>query len=435
MRDRDRGARLYERTTVDGGAAAILVVREPRCAQAHEPAPGAIGDRVDEAVAAERAWVEVLGLVSETLETLVDSFLHRVMADEAYSRSAITVDDLRTSSLRTFTALLESLAATNGHDAELERIAIDLGKRRAQQGIALDSLMKAVRLDFSVLWSALCEDSIQADPRLLVARTERVWQTVDRYALHVQEHYLHELALIQQENADLEGHYIGLLLGSVAPTEVELKRIAGALQVPSGVGFKVAVVARLDGPIVRRRLPSRGTTSVRYFAYDAGRHTVVFWTCPPDEFHALSAREAAVFDGMACGLAPPAAHLGGVRSAVAAGHEIMTDLPMGSSGIMTLGDRWVSIARHQLDAIGCELAQLIDPLLAGCPPPERERIIETVNDFLETGSLVETSGRLFCHRNTVVNRLRAFERLTGIDLKKPKEAALAVVALRGPARA
>jgi hypothetical protein len=29
-----------------------------------------------------------------------------------------------------------------------------------------------------------------------------------------------------------------------------------------------------------------------------------------------------------------------------------------------------------------------------------------------------------------VNRLRAFERLTGIDLKKPKEAALAVVALR-----
>jgi len=111
----------------------------------------------------------VLGLVSETLETLVDSFLHRVMADEAYSRSAITVDDLRTSSLRTFTALLESLAATNGHDAELERIAIDLGKRRAQQGIALDSLMKAVRLDFSVLWSALCEDSIQADPRLLVA--------------------------------------------------------------------------------------------------------------------------------------------------------------------------------------------------------------------------------------------------------------------------
>lgn len=35
----------------------------------------------------------------------------------------------------------------------------------------------------------------------------------------------------------------------------------------------------------------------------------------------------------------------------------------------------------------------------------------------------------WCHRNTIVNRLSAFENYTGLDLQKPRDAALALIAV------
>ncbi|TSE17934.1 hypothetical protein B1A87_008420 [Arthrobacter sp. KBS0703] len=45
------------------------------------------------------------------------------------------------------------------------------------------------------------------------------------------------------------------------------------------------------------------------------------------------------------------------------------------------------------------------------------------------GCLVATADRLACHRNTIVNRLSAFENYTGPDLQKPHDAALALIAV------
>ncbi|MGX9901519.1 helix-turn-helix domain-containing protein [Arthrobacter sp. SA17] len=57
------------------------------------------------------------------------------------------------------------------------------------------------------------------------------------------------------------------------------------------------------------------------------------------------------------------------------------------------------------------------------------RLLETVSVFLDSGSLVETSELLRCHRNTIVNRLTAFEKYTGLNLQKPRDAAAALLAL------
>ncbi|QNN62387.1 helix-turn-helix domain-containing protein [Leucobacter denitrificans] len=51
--------------------------------------------------------------------------------------------------------------------------------------------------------------------------------------------------------------------------------------------------------------------------------------------------------------------------------------------------------------------------------------------FLNTGSIAKTSSELFAHRNTVLNRLRRFGELTGIDLRVPAESARVVVAWLG----
>ncbi|MPZ29194.1 MAG: hypothetical protein GEV12_23075 [Micromonosporaceae bacterium] len=62
--------------------------------------------------------------------------------------------------------------------------------------------------------------------------------------------------------------------------------------------------------------------------------------------------------------------------------------------------------------------------------------------YAACGSVQQVATRLYCHRNTVVNRLRRFAELTGCDVTVPDQAVLAqavlswddcgVVALRDP---
>ena len=60
--------------------------------------------------------------------------------------------------------------------------------------------------------------------------------------------------------------------------------------------------------------------------------------------------------------------------------------------------------------------------------PAYRSVEEAVRSYLRTGNIAETARELFCHRNTVTNRLRRFHELTGIDLTVPEQAARAVVA-------
>jgi DNA-binding PucR family transcriptional regulator len=46
-----------------------------------------------------------------------------------------------------------------------------------------------------------------------------------------------------------------------------------------------------------------------------------------------------------------------------------------------------------------------------------------------TGSVKLTSEELYCHRNTVVNRLNALQEVIGLDLTVPAQAALALVSI------
>jgi DNA-binding PucR family transcriptional regulator len=65
--------------------------------------------------------------------------------------------------------------------------------------------------------------------------------------------------------------------------------------------------------------------------------------------------------------------------------------------------------------------------LADCGRVERERLIEAVRAYLASGSIGASAAELFCHRNTVANRLRRFSELTGVDPMIPAEAARLVV--------
>ncbi|UVJ40150.1 helix-turn-helix domain-containing protein [Arthrobacter sp. CJ23] len=376
-------------------------------------------------------WQRIIGTLTSQVPELSENFLGRILADPAYSASVLTMEDLRSSSQQTFKAMLDSLGKGGTETAGLDAIAADLGARRAKQGVPLESLVRAIRTDFSVLWEALSAPSLGINPGLLVRRTELVWRTVDAFAARVQECYRAELEDIERANADLQHQYLTQLLAPAEPSPSDIERIAGALRVGLGAEFLVAAISRDDSLKVQRRLPLKTRREQSTFSYDLGHHTLIIQQRVQANRKDLSFDESALFDGVAAAVAPFAYGFARVRPAASAALEIMRDLPMGSVGVFFLRDRWESIARHRLTQLGCDPGQLVHPYLRRCTPVERERILETVNDFLGTGSLVETAARLKCHRNTIVNRLTAFEKYTGLDLQRPRDAAAALLALHG----
>jgi len=374
-------------------------------------------------------WQALVDAVGGQLPDLVEKFLTRILPDPAYAESGLTLEELRRSSLSSFSAMLVALRETAPDTDALGLMAAELGARRARQGVPLDSLVRAIRLDFSVLWDALSAPALGADPALLVTKAEVVWSIVDRFAASVHEKYLAELAEIEGADADLQQQYLTQLLAPSEPSATDLTRIAGALRVDARSAFLVAAIDRNDSLTVKRRVRARPPRDTAVFTYDQGHHTLIIRPRNASAEERLSFQEAALFDGMAAAVAPHPDGIGGVRAAVSAAREIMKDLPMGSKGIFTLRDRWLSITSHRLSQVGCDPARLVGAGLRGCGGEERNRILEAVATFLDCGSLVESAALLRCHRNTVVNRLAAFEKYTGLDLHKPRDAALALLAL------
>jgi len=374
-------------------------------------------------------WKRIIEILDHQVPELAEKFLSKILVDPSYSESGLTMEDLRSSSEKSFSAMLRSLACGGTDVGALESLAAELGAKRARQRVPLESLIRAIRMDFSVLWEALSAPSLGVNPGLLVERTELVWRIVDTFAVRVHEGYLEEFEDIERADADLQHQYLTKLLAAAEPSPSDMQRIAGALRVNPNADFLVAAISRDDSLTVQRRLSLNPRRNEPSFTSDQGHHTLIIMQRRQATRVELTFEEKSVFEGMAAGVAPVSLGFGGVRMAVVAAREIMTDLPMGSAGIFRLEDRWESIARYRLAQVGCDPAHLVFPYLRRCSEGERERLLETVSTFLDSGSLVETSAVLGCHRNTIVNRLASFEKYTGLSLQKPRDAAVALLAL------
>ncbi|WNF30447.1 helix-turn-helix domain-containing protein [Streptomyces sp. C11-1] len=112
-----------------------------------------------------------------------------------------------------------------------------------------------------------------------------------------------------------------------------------------------------------------------------------------------------------------------------AGTALLTCEP-GSREIVRLDERLPAallVSRPELSTR--LLAEVFGPLLT-LAPAERSLLVGTLEAWLECGgSAGRAAARLRCHRNTVCNRLRRLEGLTGRSLSRPRELVDLVLAL------
>jgi hypothetical protein len=108
----------------------------------------------------------------------------------------------------------------------------------------------------------------------------------------------------------------------------------------------------------------------------------------------------------------------------------LATIPPGGHGVALLDARLERALVVRAPDIAMRLRDRVLGPLSDLAPGERAILLETAGAYLDCGaSASKTAARLFCHRNTIFNRLRRVEALTGRSLSDPKDLVALALAL------
>ncbi|WP_030988332.1 PucR family transcriptional regulator [Streptomyces sp. NRRL WC-3744] len=323
---------------------------------------------------------------------------------------------------------VSSLLDPRGTRDAAHRCSWRIGVGRAEQGLPLDALLHAFRLGGSLVWQELVDVTSRTAPedvRLLVHVAGDVWDFVDEHCTLVADAYRQterRLAWRRENRVRLLAAALLDGTGRIA----DLPETAQALGLPEQGRYVVVAVAGV-----------RSADAVRALLPPSAR---VHWHTGPETEHGIVLAEDGVVPvpdqpppGMRVGIGLPFDGLAGVGEA----------RRLADTALRLCGDAGgtVRLDEHLPEAlvVSCpELAGLLVERafgpLAGLEPADADVLLDTLAAWLACdGSAQRASRKLYCHRNTVLNRLRRYEQLTGRSLSRPAdlvEVALALTARR-----
>lgn len=303
-------------------------------------------------------------------------------------------------------------------------VARATGRRRAEQRIPLDAVLRSFRLGGRLLWEALI-DQARAERHVdnggLLTAATRVWEVMDVISTQVAAAYhATERELERADDQHRATVWEGLLHGSAKHMGFahEAARVVG-LPVAGRYAVVVADVRpggeRITGPLGRRLAVDEIDSAWRE-------------------------RADAVVGLLALGRAASGVALTGLREILnaPAGMSLVVD------GLAEVGAayRQAVLARSTVAFDHAEVAaleeRLPEALLLGSPEPaeqlvrlwlgpllelpagERRLLLGTLETWVATGGSIRRTAELaHCHRNTVLNRLRRIHTITGREVSDP----------------
>ncbi|GLW64821.1 PucR family transcriptional regulator [Actinomadura rubrobrunea] len=311
--------------------------------------------------------------------------------------------------------------------------AEELGRRRAEQGLPLDRLLRSYRLAGCVFWDALVEAVTEDDPAqvpALVRQATRTWQTIDQQSSTAAAAYHRtEYDLLRRSeervNAVVDALLEGRGDGGLVATACSVLGLA-----PSG--RYAVVMLRQDEPL--ERATGRPADSVA-----AGGMRFI-WRVRADVQVAVVDLGEADLDDLVDALRPHVRAYAGVSAVVDGLADLGAARWMAELALRTCRPPEPDVARIDRrlpDALLASQPALADRLhaqvlgpLARLDAATREVLLSTLTAWLECdGSAARAASRLYCHHNTVLNRLRRIEKLTGRLLSRPRDLVEVVLAL------
>ena len=385
-------------------------------------------------------WAELIEQLYGRLDHLVAQFLAKVREVPEYAENRVDPQELLDTARETFRRMVDGLREDRLQDAgagsgngSLVRFAAELGAKRARAGVSGDALTAAVRLDFNILWAGLLEISDPADAGVLTARVDQVWRVVDAFATQTHASYMGERARMAQEESSIRREFISRLFSKSTLSAETVSQAAAALVADPDATY--AIVAASGEAAARLRAAAQGgwtQPSRRLYMHEFGGSTYVFW--PLESRRAGSRRGGGpaappeAIAGIPCGYVEEFSGLLALPAAARTAERLALLVQASDGGPLTASAAWARLAKQQLRDAGLDLTADVDVALSACREGERERLEETVRHLLRNGNITDTAQELFCHRNTVLNRVSRFQELTGIDLTVPAQSARLVVA-------
>ncbi|MFE6411103.1 PucR family transcriptional regulator [Streptomyces sp. NPDC057837] len=365
------------------------------------------------------------------LPELTDRLLVVLREQEPAYRTALDTDHAATwqEAHRSLRHSVTSLIDPRGTREAAHRCTWRIGVARAEQGLPLDALLHAFRLGGSLVWQRLVEETARAEPddiRLLVHVATDVWNFVDEHCTLVADAYRQaERQLAWRRENRLRLLAAALLDGT--SRIADLPETAEGLGLPEHGRYVVVAVAG-----VRPQRP----TGIRACARPSGPHA--YWHAGVDVDYGIvlvgeggdgenDRDPAAALDlpgdgadaGCRIGVGSAVTGLAAVGDARRLADLALSICPP-EGGTVRLSEHLPEALVISCPELGAGLTeQVLGPVLR-LEPADRDVLLDTlVAWFASEGSAQRAGERLYCHRNTVLNRLRRCEQLIGRSLARP----------------
>ena len=274
------------------------------------------------------------------------------------------------------------------------------------------------------MWDALLEGAAGQEPArlaVLMRSATMVWSAVDDQAEAASNAYrATEMELRRRTDEQLQALLDALLEGQQSPGLAA--RAAAGLDLPENGSYAVVVLRaeRRDAHDGFHR-PVQGT-GFRFI-----------WRMRTDcELGVVALGEGAGLDGLAGLLDARCAGPGGISPVVSGLAELGRARRLAELALRTCAPDATDVVRldqRMPTALVVSQPELAERLVSGVfgallelEPGDRAVLLETLDVWLTCeGSAGRAAGRLYCHRNTVFNRLRRLEQLTSRSLARPRD--------------
>ncbi|MFF2190298.1 PucR family transcriptional regulator [Streptomyces sp. NPDC058155] len=436
-------------------------VRAPHASPVTSPVTSSVMSSAATRPARSLADAEAVAVLHRAAQALMDDLAgltHRLVAtlrekEPAY-RAAIEADpaEIWQEANRSLRLSVGSLIRPRESREAACRMSWRIGERRAEQGLPLDALLHAFRLGGAMVWQGLVDETTRRHPediRLLVHVAADVWSFVDEHCGLVADAYRATERRLAWRRENQQRLTVAALLDGTARI-ADIPDAATMLELPEEGRYVVvaasgAGVAGVAGPVVG--LPP-GTRALRHLSPDSEQVVVLLaddrapetvneapyeGTCRADGELAALAAELTVPPGVRVGIGSAVTGLAALGEARRLAETALRACPR-DGGVVLLDEHLPAALVVSSSRLGAALAERVLGPLDRLDPADRDLLVDTLRTWLEADGSAQRAGtRLYCHRNTVLNRLRRFEQLTGRSLARPSdvvEISLALAARR-----
>jgi hypothetical protein len=288
----------------------------------------------------------------------------------------------------------------------------------------IEDLLHAYRLGSRIGWHALEEAALPDERSSLLHGAEILLDYIDRVSAAVSQAYLEERQhLVSEEERQLRNLLDALVDGGTLPAE--LRGLAEQVGLPLGDCYRPFAAAVHGAPARRHSelasaLRGRGVLALTEGVRVAG-------LAPDDD--AASMPELGADVVVALAPSTPRANLASALDDV----RLLADLGrrLGRTGIVAVDELLPELLLASAPRVANALTQRVIGPLEADRPQRTADLVETLSVYLESGlDRRSAAKRLHVHPNTLDYRLRQVHELTTLDVHRPGDLVLVVLALR-----